>query len=132
MTDTEKYEGHTNFETWAVALHLKNTENIYQQALAVVEKGFTDWLNWTEQINGYVHPKHLVGQHLKTFWLDYIEKVWGAAFTFKSEKTIRAASNLSSDMGSLWRVDWSDIAEGWLEDYGEDIHLVRLTFADVK
>ena len=132
MSETEKYNGHTNFETWAVGLHLGNTETIYKQVLQVVEKGFIDWLDWTEKVNGYADPKHLVGQHLKTFWLGYIEKVWAAALTFKSDKTIRAASDLSSDMGSLWRVDWSDIADGWLEDFGEDIQLVRLTFADLK
>ncbi len=85
----DTYNGWTNRETWAMALHLTNDECLYDEARRVVAAGTrrgrfgaADALeDWTREL--------LDGYGL------------GA----------RETLTMLRDIGSLWRVDWREVAE---------------------
>ena len=90
MTE-EKYQGWNNRETWAVNLWLSNDEGLYRNVCGIVEDAEEEG-EAEEGIKGYVEE------------LEELVKEGEAGEELKS---------MFSDIGSLWRVDWGEIAEAW-------------------
>ena len=87
---TEEYQGWSNRETWACNLWLTNEEGIYNEMMELTKR-YPD--------------KYELAVAIK----DYVEEL----------ADIRAESPgllmMFDDIGSLWRVDWVEIAEGFCE-----------------
>ena len=91
MNNTEEYNGWTNHETWAVDLWLSNDEGLYNEVYEIV-KNSKDELEAEKSIKDYV-------EDLRDISRDAGEEL----------------KNMFKDIGSLWRVNWQEIAEAWKE-----------------
>ena len=101
-TECEEYNGWTNRETWAVILPLSNKQDWYQGAIDAVAKQLHD-----EPDTSPVY----MGDVLRQYW-DYdifcdpdLELEWEVL--------------VLRDVGSEWRVNWTEIAEHWIADVKE-------------
>lgn len=104
----DEYNGWTNFETWACALHLDNTqatqETIRNTAKAMKSDGegvyyFADWL------------KKLVENGFDVFWCGEGYEMLNDLMTSEDIK------RMAQDVGSVHRVNWTEIAANiWEEE----------------
>jgi len=90
MSD-ETYNGWTNRETWATNLWLSNDEGLY------------DWAR--ERAQRAADPA--------TACKEFVEELLDPNEALLSEEL---RHSISSDIGSLWRVDWQEVAESLLEE----------------
>jgi len=91
----EEYNGWTNRETWATALHLNNDQALYETV--------RDWAvsNWEEQESEAVM---VLSESIEDFVTELVESDWdGVKF-------------MRSDIGSLYRVNWREIAESFISE----------------
>lgn len=92
---TENYQGWTNKETWALALHIDNSPGLYEEAQEVV------WDYRDRPIydlaNGF---KRWVEEMFESFW----------------EGENKSLAPVVRDVGSLWRVNWEELAEHYREE----------------
>jgi hypothetical protein len=88
--EIQKYNGWTNRETWATALHIDNDEGLLAPILEVAQlhDNLTDL---AEEIE------------------NFIEEV----LDFDNVSTNRNAFSMLTDIGSLYRVNWREIAENY-------------------
>lgn len=86
----ETFNGKTNWETWAVDLHLNNDEGLH---LSVLEQMQHNIPQWNDICNCYIS---------KSEWLQY--------YVADLLETKAIDENIS-----LHRVDWQSILEGFLE-----------------
>lgn len=121
---TDTYNGWTNRETWATALQLDNNQQTYNDVRAIADRvwGEDDTLGQagTPFSDDGLHDimKARVSRVAEEL-SDYIEFLLELR-----DSTIEAGNSRNSDLvamfddiGSLWRVDWHEIAEHYLEEH---------------
>jgi len=91
----QDYNGWTNRETWAVALWINNEERLYNQAQDLVQEARECQDN--DALN-------CLSDALENFIYDFFDDEWE---NFKA---------MRNDIGSLWRVNWREIAESFLSE----------------
>jgi hypothetical protein len=98
----EQYNGWTNRETWAVKLWLDNEEGLQEEALCLAK-------NSTEG----EYPTRELADSLEDFVTSLLdmEEVFNA-----DPATRKTLISMSSDIGSLYRVNWWEIAESYLSE----------------
>jgi hypothetical protein len=89
--EKQEYNGWTNRETWATALHIDNDEGLLTPILEVA-KAHDNVGDLAEEIEGFI----------------------GEVLDFDNVSTNRNAFLMLTDIGSLYRVNWREIAEGYL------------------
>lgn len=106
----EEYNGWTNRETWGLALHIDNDQGLQETASELIGQAFLENID-TEKEDGWQDGLYEAEKALAD-WVDDIFSpgYWG-------EDTLSAGLLLIlKDVGSLYRVNFREIAEGWLED----------------
>ena len=93
----EKYNGWTNRETWATVLWLDNEQGTQELMQEMARNEYDSTLGLADAISEFV-----------TELLD-MESVFSAPPAQRKELI-----SMSSDIGSLYRVDWYEIAEHYL------------------
>jgi hypothetical protein len=94
------YQGWANRETWALMLHVNN-----DQALSETFREGAR-LNHEESGNVEEAAKDLAESvFTRQGWADYYGSEWPSW-----------AADAAHEIGSLWRVDWSEVAAALLED----------------
>lgn len=88
---TTEYNGWTNRETWATALHIDNDEGLLTPILEVAKSH--------DNLNDLA---------------DEIEAFISEVLEWDNVSTNRNAFIMLTDIGSLYRVNWREIAEGYL------------------
>lgn len=93
----EEYNGWTNRETWATALHLNNDQGLYETV--------RDWAssNWEEQ-ESEAEAVSVLAESIEDFVTELLETDWDGV------KPMRY------DIGSLYRVNWREIAESFISE----------------
>jgi hypothetical protein len=111
-TAAEDYNGWTNRETWATALHFDNDEGTYRirldlmaQAREMAEERDTEILTEEQSTRFYL------ADLLKDFVEDEAERV-----THDPENASEWGRMMLSDVGSVWRVEWDEIARNYLSE----------------
>jgi hypothetical protein len=101
MSD-DTYQGWTNRETWAANLWLANDE------------GLCSMVNeWRDEIVGHDDdPSDEVADRLGMRIRDFFDELADGEF---GEINAEARTMLD-EIGSRWRVDWTEIAATWMED----------------
>jgi hypothetical protein len=113
MTTTDEYNGWTNRETWAMALHLSNDYGLYHWTLDTVRQGLESRAEWLEDNPGLADPDNdganWAGDHLST----QLELFMGdEAWFMDAEET----ATMLRDIGSWWRIDWAEVARSFMDD----------------
>jgi hypothetical protein len=106
-TKIETYNGWTNRETWATALHINNDQWLQEQADDYAK---TSWEEHAEDGESqYACAVECLAESLEN-WLseDLLtrENIAGNEGLFM----------MLSDIGSLYRVNWYELAEAWISD----------------
>lgn len=101
------YNGHTNYETWCVALWLGNDEGTYRTVRAMAAEAREASRKDRRVLQGYWEAEHapvyLLADALKELVNDAAPDLGPSVF-----------GDLLS--AALSEVDWQDVAEGFLED----------------
>lgn len=106
MTEQE-YNGWTNRETWATMLHIDNDEGLQLNAYDMAKEQIKNH-DEGEEINPY-----FLGEQIK----EYIEEV----LDWENVQSNRDAFLMLTDIGSLYRVNWREIAEALLDNVREEV-----------
>jgi hypothetical protein len=100
---TEEYNGWTNRETWAVALHLNNDAGLQTLAQEIVNNAYeADQRIWEAATALQNSVESLLDPE------EYRNKYGG--------ERSRGLELMAEDCGSLWRVNWDEIVTNMLED----------------
>jgi hypothetical protein len=94
----ETYNGWSNRETWVFKLHIDNNEGDYNY-----------WQDKARKSQGLA----ALADELK----EWAEEVWDTVLN--SDNASHEAKMMVSDVGSLWRVDFHDIAETLKDEQAE-------------
>ena len=97
MATDEAYQGWRNRETWAVALWLGNDQGLYEMA----REAMSDFME-----AGYSQER---AERAKDFVTSLLDPD-AYEFEFGSEQPPEIR-RIAADVGSLWRVDWEEVAE---------------------
>jgi hypothetical protein len=99
-----EYEGWTNRETWAAKLHLDNDQALYEYA-----KEYAG-----EEIAGHDKGEEINAYHLGETLKNWIEE---DLLTLENIAGNRGLWLMLTDIGSLYRVNWREIAQAYLEEF---------------
>ncbi len=107
--DSESYNGWTNRETWATALHINNTQSLTDYAYNLVRETFSDSVSQEDE-NSYLTAIFHAQDNLSN-WVEDItsDEYW-------DYQTPADICLMRRDIGSMWRVDWREIAQSFLSD----------------
>ena len=100
----KKYNGWKNRETWALALHIDNNQcfQAYMEELA-------------ENAREEAEETSEIALFLTTALEDWITEIAETFFNPEpGEEFNKDLALMFSDVGSIWRVDFREIAENWL------------------
>jgi hypothetical protein len=102
-----EYQGWSNRETWATALHIGNDSSLYEIA--------RDYAR--QEIEG-----HDIGEEINAYHLGETLKNWieDDLLTLENISGNRDLWLMLTDIGSLYRVNWREIAEGYLSELKEE------------
>ena len=105
----QNYNGWKNRETWAANLWIENDEGLQSEALEMAKGAIKeDKLNATR----------ILADNLKE-WLESLLDFRAYRAEYGTEMP-DALQTMRDDIGSLYRVDWWEIAEGFLSSVLED------------
>ena len=92
---SEQYNGWSNRETWATALHINNDQGLYETV--------RDWAvsNWEEDESEAVT---ILAESIEDFVTELLETDWDGV------------KSMRYDIGSLWRVNWREISESFISE----------------
>lgn len=108
MTDT--YNGWTNRETWATALHIDNDQGLHNYRNEMTKEAATE-----EAYEPFTKRQAEV-YCLETNLRAWVEELHNDVFN-PEQPPAQELLNMFNDIGSLWRVNWREIAENWLSGY---------------
>lgn len=104
-TRTDTYNGWTNRETWAIAMHVNN------------DQGMQEWAH--ERVRAAIAETR--DPRDETLRVEDALREWVEEITDPSEQLmeIGAIVTLLKDVGSLWRVNWRELGESFISDVRE-------------
>jgi hypothetical protein len=98
----QEYNGWTNRETWAVALHINNDQGLYNQVREMANEYTTQRENASIANESWLFAQYC--DQIENFIDDLFDEQW---------ESLKAMRN---DIGSLYRVNWREIAESFVEE----------------
>jgi hypothetical protein len=101
----EEYSGWINRETWAMALHLDNDQGFSDEVKQFTHQAIQD------------NPLEEAGYRLA----DSLEEWVSAFLEFDTVSTNEHLFIMMTDIGSLYRVNWREIAQVYVENMSKDI-----------
>ena len=99
----DQYNGWSNRETWATALHINNDQYLYETA--------NDYTR--QEVEG-----HDEGEEINSYYLGQTLRSWieDDLLTLENISGNEGLFSMLTDIGSLYRVDWTEIAESYLSE----------------
>lgn len=99
----QEFNGWSNRETWATALHIDNDEYLQETALDYAR----------EELEGHDKGETINPYHLGETFKSWIEN---DLLTLENIAGNKGLWLMLTDIGSLYRVNWLEIAESYLSD----------------
>ena len=106
---SEDYNGWTNRETWATMLHIDNDQGLYEMAREYAKEEIENH-DQGETINPYY-----LGERLKS-WLE------NDLLTYENVIQSEGLWLMLTDIGSLYRVNWREIADYLISSIKEEVN----------
>lgn len=104
----DSYNGWVNRETWATSLHLSNDEGMYLMV--------REWANDAIEEEGErAIARRTLADRLRVQFEEWEQDVVDAACG-EGEQVTSGMALMFGDIGSLYRVNWDDVAEGWVDE----------------
>jgi len=100
----EEYSGWTNRETWAINLYLENDQGFYDEVQQLTHRSIQD------------NPLDEVTYRLA----DTLEEWVNALFEFDNISANEQLFNMLYSIGSLYRVNWRELAQGYINTMVSD------------
>lgn len=120
----ENYNGWTNRETWAVALHINNDQGWQESVLELVRAYMADRLE-KEANEPHVYGgapdsfrAYQAGEIIKEN-VEQLVTVAGYREMTGEDHLPAALSQVAEDIGSLYRVNWDEIGAAFLSDVAD-------------
>lgn len=107
----EDYNGWSNRETWATALHIDNNQGLQEQASKIICDSFLSDID-TEREDGYLDGLISAEDNLA----ECVEDIISDGYWDGAENMPADVAMMKREIGSLWRVNFREIAESWLSD----------------
>lgn len=105
----ERFNGYENRETWAAHLHLSNDNSSYEYVMEAM-RGIA------HEINQGPDPEHTDKKtKMRHEFEDWLRGTMEALWETPVESLSPDSWRMILDVGSLWRVNWREVAEGFLE-----------------
>jgi hypothetical protein len=95
---SEEFQGWSNRETWAMALHLTNDQGFYNDVQGLTREAIDN--NPLEEVNYRL--------------ADSLEEWINDLFEFDNVSTNEELFIIMTDIGSLYRVNWREIAQDYI------------------
>lgn len=112
MTDSDRYNGYANRETWAFNLHWQNDQGLYGLTLEEAERYMSatygaEWANLpADEMKA---AEFGVGEYIVGFWRDYIDAdMEEDGYAGPSRQPLRM---FDREVGSWWRIDYKEVGE---------------------
>ena len=99
----EEYNGWTNRETWATALHIDNDFGTYTMRNEWIEEIRSEETDAVRQVSDLAHQLEN--------WLDVV-----AQNLTDGQPVARELRMMLDEIGSRWRVNYREIAKNWLSE----------------
>jgi hypothetical protein len=112
MTTTiETYNGWTNRETWATALHINNDQWLQETA---EDYARTSWQEHEEDGEGqYACASDCLADSLENWLTEDL-------LTLENIAGNQGLFSMLTDIGSLYRVNWQELAESFIEELAKE------------
>lgn len=110
--ENSDFNGWSNRETWATALWIDNDQGLYELASENICQLFLENMDTSDRENGYMDGLIAAEDWLK----DWIEDLFSFDYWADMGGMTREIYVMISDIGSLYRVNFREIAENWLND----------------
>lgn len=114
MSADEQYNGWTNRETWAVALHINNDQGWQESVHEALREAAASWddLNVSGGLTGAGEDAIAAGRAAVIIR----ENVEEALDCYETGTVTREQWGAIQDIGSMWRVNWTELGASFLED----------------
>jgi len=123
----QEYNGWPNRETWAVGLHLDNDYGLYEYRCGLVDvmvASHADWVAEDPVSRAGTRAVFRVADAVESWVRDEFERVFHPMEAVKQGVVVDHQAGvwrmMVSDVGSLWRVDWTRLAEDWVDELEGD------------
>jgi hypothetical protein len=103
---TQDYNGWTNRETWATALHINNDQGLYETMKEYTEHALTECDS---------EPVMCLEETLENWIIEDL-------LTLENLAGNEGLFSMLTDIGSLYRVNWREIAESFLSDMKQEVN----------
>lgn len=115
--ETQEYNGWTNRETWATMLHIDNDEVLLETALDYARTALEEHRN-----DDPTDPQ--AGESFALYCLQDTVKTWieDDLLTLENISGNHGLWLMLTDIGSLYRVNWREIAESLLQNAKENVN----------
>lgn len=121
MTTQESYEGWTNRETWAVALHVNNDQGWQEsvhEALRELSQPSAGRVTADEPVPFYLASPQTQARLAGEIICENVENTL-VCDDADLEAWYARYYPAAYDIGSLWRVDWTELGASFLADLAE-------------
>ena len=107
MNNEERYNGWSNRETWAVALHINNDQGWQEGVLEALRATYDEAKGWSLRAAADVIHENVE---------EVLDGLYAAATDNDNDKARSDYTMIREDIGSLWRVDWTELGAAFLSD----------------
>jgi hypothetical protein len=97
LENKDKYNGYENYETWALSLHLTNTQGLYNPFMEIVGSNKSN-IDKADELKVWVEDMY------ETFYDGNLD-------TFSED-----IKSMMKDIGSIWRINWLEVIKTNMEN----------------
>ena len=117
---SEDYNGWENRETWAVMLHLDNDRGLYEDYNELYNQ-IMELSSDQQNISDHLTKDQYIVFELEDQLREWINDIISPSYWRQCSIDMpRWAELMNDDVGSVWRVNWREIADRIIESKEED------------